>query len=287
VKHDECNRTRGASTFAKVSHDDRDRLVSRLVLNSVADDPAWPVACRQIGLGDPAHQLLAQAAVFDQGLDRDDRQPVLAADRMQPITAGDAGAIEDLAEDSRRRQSSHPYQVDRRFGMASPSEHAPLLGDQGKEMARPGQILRHGCGINDGSNRPRPLFGTDAGVTRSMVHGNRVRGLVRGRIPIHHRGKMKPGRDLRQDRHAYKPASVRDHKLDHFGRNLVGGRDKIPLVFAVFVVNDDDDPPFPQCLEGVVNLREFIVHGQFLTSKRRYCIELHSTQSGNSRRGPP
>ena len=136
-------------------------------------------------------------------------------------------------------------------------------------MARPGQILGRGCGVNDGPNRPRPLLGTDARVTRLVVHRDRVRGLVRGRIPIHHRGKMKPGSDFRQNRHAYKTASVRDHELDHFGRDLVGGRDKIPLVFAVLVVNDDDDPPFPQCLECVVNLREFIVHGRFLTSKRR------------------
>ena len=60
------------------------------------------------------------------------------------------------------------------------------------------------------------------------------------------------------------PPPVRDHELDRLGRDLLGRRDEVALVLPVFIVDDDDDPPFPQGLERVVDLREFIVHGGFL-----------------------
>lgn len=96
-----------------------------------------------------------------------------------------------------------------------------------------------------------------------MIDGHCVRRLVRSRIAVDHRPKMKPRSNFRQYRHAYQTAAVRDHELDHLGRDLLGRRDKIALIFAVFVVDDDDNPPFPERLECVVNLREFIMHGRF------------------------
>ena len=122
----------------QVAHDDGDRLVARLVLNPVADDPARAVTRRQIGFGDPVNQLFTQAAVLDQRLDRDDRQPVLARDRMKPIAAGDAGAVEHLAEDARRRQARQSSQVNGRLGMPGPAKHAAILGHQAETGGRDG-----------------------------------------------------------------------------------------------------------------------------------------------------
>ena len=101
-----------------------------------------------------------------------------------------------------------------------------------------------------------------------VIDRHRVRRLVRGRVAVDHRAELEPSRDLGQDRHAHQPAPVRDHELDRLGRDLVGRRDEVSFVLPVFIVNDDDDPPFAQGLEGIVDLREFIVHGRFLNWSR-------------------
>ena len=46
------------------------------------------------------------------------------------------------------------------------------------------------------------------------------------------------------------------------GVTLLGRRDEIALVLPVLIVDDDDDPPFAEGLQGVVDLRELIMHGR-------------------------
>ena len=87
----------------EVAHDDRDRLVARLVLDPVADDPPPAVAGGQLGLGHPVDQLLAAAPVADQHLDRDDRQAELGGDLVELLAAGDVDPVEDLDQDAGRR----------------------------------------------------------------------------------------------------------------------------------------------------------------------------------------
>ena len=192
---------------------------------------------------------------------------MLAGDLVQPLAAGHAGAVEDLAEDAGRRQAGQPRQVDRRLGMAGAAEHAPLLGHQREQMAGPDQVVRPGRRVDDRPHRPRPLLGADARAARRVIDRHRVRRLVRGRVAVDHRAELKPRGDLGQDRHAQQPPPVRDHELDRLGRDLLGRRDEIPLVLPVLIVDDDDDPPFAQGLERFVDLREFIVHGRFLSSE--------------------
>ena len=133
-------------------------------------------------------------------------------------------------------------------------------------MAGPHQVVRPRRRVDDRPDRPRPLLGADARAARLVIDRHRVRRLVRGGVAIDHRAELEPRGDLGQDRHAQQPAPVRDHELDRLGRDLLGRRDEVALVLPVLVVNDNDDPPFPQRLERVVDLREFIMHGRFLIS---------------------
>ena len=78
---------------------------------------------------------------------------------------------------------------------------------------------------------------------------------------------MQPSGHLRQDRHAHLPSPMRDHELDQLGRDLLSRRDEIPLVLTVLVVNHNDDTSFPEGLERIVDLREFLIHGRFLSTR--------------------
>ena len=261
----------------------RDRLVARLVLDAVADDPAVAVAGRQVGLGGAMHQLLAQAAVLDQGLDRDDRQAVLAGDRVQLLASGHADAVGDLAEHAGGRQAGQPGQVDRGLGMPGAAEHAPFLGHQRKQVAGPDEVAGLGRRVDDRPDRPRPLLGADARPARAVVHRHGVRRLVRGRVVVDHRAQLEPVGHLGQDRHAQLPAAVRDHELDDLGRDLLGRRDEVSLVLAVLVVDDDDDPPFLQGLERVLDLGIFLTHWLVLIWIIRRALAWSEPDRGNRR----
>ncbi len=184
---------------------------------------------------------------------------------MQLFATGHARTIQDFAEDAGGCQAGQPGQIHRGLGMPGATEYTPLLGHQGKQVAGTDQVLGLGRRVDDRLDRPSTLAGADPRSAGDVVHRNRVRCLMRGRVAVDHRPEMESSGDLGQDWHAQEPASMRDHELDHLGRDHLGRRDKISLVFPVFVIHDDDDPPFLQGLERVVDSREFIVHRRFLT----------------------
>ena len=162
MKQDEWIRTSGAGDRLEVAHHDRDRLVARLVLDPVADDPPPAVAGGQLGLAGAVDQLLAAASVADQHLDRDDRQAERRGDLVELLAAGDVDAVEDLAEDAGRLQAGEPGEVDRRLGVAGPAEDAPFPRDQREQVAGPDQVVGPGGRVDDRPDRPRPLLGADA-----------------------------------------------------------------------------------------------------------------------------
>ena len=142
----------GGGDRLEVPHDEDDRVVSRFVIDLVADDPTAAVARRQLGLGDAMDELLAPPAVLDQCLDREDRQAELGRQFVQPLAAGAAGAVEDLADHPGRLHPGEREEVHRRLGVACPAEDAPLLGDQRMDVAGTTQV---GRGASFGSRTPR------------------------------------------------------------------------------------------------------------------------------------
>ena len=92
-------------------------------------------------------ELLAAPAVLDQGLDREDRQVELGGQRVEPLAAGAARAVEDLADDADGLQAGEREQVDRRLGVPGAAEDAALLRDQrGRGPAGRGPGLGGGVG---------------------------------------------------------------------------------------------------------------------------------------------
>jgi hypothetical protein len=185
---------------------------------------------------------------------------VLARDRIQPVAAGHAGPVQDLAENSRRGQAREPCEVDGRLGVPRPSQHPPFLGHERKQVPRPLQVIRFGRGVDDGPHRSRPLFGADARVARPVVDRHRVGRFVSRRIAVHHGPQMESRGNFGQDRHAHQPPPVGDHELNHLGSDHLGRGNKVTFVLAVFVVDDDDDPPCSQGLECLVDLGKLFVH---------------------------
>ncbi len=248
----------------EVAHDDGDRLVARLVLDAVADDPAAAVARRQIGLGDAVTSFSRRRRYLISDSIETIGSPCSRAIACSRSRLATPRAVEDLAQDA-GRASSRPAGPGRpspryaRRGGARPPPWPPAGNRWPGRTRSSGRVAGSMIArtVRARSSALMPVRHDD------VIDRHRVRRLVRGRIAVDHRAEMKPRGNFGQDRHAHQPAAVRDHELDRLGRDLLGRRDKIALVLPVFVVDDDDDPPFPEGLEGVVDLREFIVHGRF------------------------
>ena len=80
----------------QVAQDDRDRLLL-LVPDAVGDDPPGPESRGQIRVGQPIDELLAQPAMANQLLDRNDLQLELLGQGVKLLSGGAAAVgVEDF-----------------------------------------------------------------------------------------------------------------------------------------------------------------------------------------------
>ena len=124
-------------------------------LEHVAGEVA--VAGRDARLGDPAHQLLAVAAVADEVGDRDELQAVLRGERLEPRHARHgAVVVDDLGQHPGRLQPGQAGEVDRGLGVAGALEHAALAVAQREDVAGPGEVFGPGGVVEDARARSWP-----------------------------------------------------------------------------------------------------------------------------------
>src|SRR6202453_2896356 len=108
--------------------------------------------------GDPLDQLLARLPIGDEIRDRNALDLVLIGEGLD-LGSDHHGAvvIGELADHGDRRQARKLAKVDGGLGMAGAHEHAPILGDKGKDMAGTDEVARAHIAIGEGAHRIRAL----------------------------------------------------------------------------------------------------------------------------------
>ena len=81
------------------------------------------------------------------------------------------------------------------------------------------------------------------------AHGERG-GLILG-VAIGHLRQAELIATVAGERETDEPAPMQGHEVDHLGRDQLGGANEVALVFAVFVVRDDDDLAVLQVFDGL------------------------------------
>jgi len=245
-----------------VSHHQHDRLLG-LELHPVGHDPEASPPGRQVGLGDPLHEVFPGPTMANELLDRDDLQAMPGGEREQAFAVGPvAGIIEDLADHPGRRPAGEPREVDRRLGVARAAEHAALLGHEGKEVSRADEVGRRARRVEDGGDGRRPLRGGDAGLRRPVVDGHGEGGAERGGVGRHHHREVEPPGHVGQDRHADLAAALANHEVHHLGGGGVGRADEVAFVLAILVVGHDHHLPAGDRGDGGFDGREAGGHGR-------------------------
>ena len=108
---------------------------------------------------------------------------------------------------------------------------------------------------------------------RAVVDRHGVVRAQRGRVGLDHRRQLEPLAHVGQDRHAELPPAVRDHEVDDLRRHLLGGADEVAFVLAVFGVDDHDDAPAVDGVDGFFDRGKLRGHRRFAAVASRLAPE--------------
>jgi len=139
-----------------------------------------------------------------------------------------------------------------------PAPVAALFGPQREDVPGARKVVRPRLGIHRRQNRPCPVGGGDTrrdahpGIDRLAKRRPEIRSIVR-----RHERQSQGVASLRCQRQADQSPTVSRHKINDFGRDLLGCEGEVAFVFAVFVVDDDQHAPGARLFKGFRDGREW------------------------------
>jgi hypothetical protein len=182
-------------------------------------------------------------AVANQLLDTDDAQVVLRRHDLEFGKPGHAPVfVHDFYNNSGWTASCKTSQVNGRFGMPCAAKYATRASAQWEYVPRPAKVRTDRIGVGQGIDGFGAILGgyssTNSMAFKVYAHGKC--GLVGVCIALNHGMQVELVAALVHEWNAYESSCVRGHEVDGFGAYSLCQGHKVALVFAVFVVNDND-----------------------------------------------
>jgi hypothetical protein len=223
------------------THDKGYVLLTRYTV-SVAVNAEFARFGGQGGTGNLLDQVFVPHAIGDEVGDSENAETVLASELLQPRQTGHlAVVVHDLAQDTRRSETSHSRKVDRSFGVARALQDSPSACAKGKHVAGFLKIARLGFRIDHRPHCRCTVVGGDAGGDSLFCLDADREGCAVGRgVLLHHQREFELVAALTSDRHANQTTAEAGHEIDRIRSHFVGGEDQIALVLTFGVVDDDD-----------------------------------------------
>jgi hypothetical protein len=199
--------------------------------------------------------------VLDQVGDGAYLQAVLGREQQQVGQAGHGAVVlHDLADHGGRRAAGHAGQVAAGFGMAGAHQHAAVHRLQREDVARLHQVADRGVFGDGGLHGAGAVGGGDAGghALGGLDGDGEGRGMF-GAVAGRHGRQLQQLAALAGQGQADQAAAEAGHEVDGLGRDVVGRQDQVALVFAVFLVDQDDHAAGAHVGNDVFNRREMAV----------------------------
>ena len=244
----------------EISVDNRYRL-ARLILNAVCINTAQTVFCRQISVGDAFDDFFTLTTVLNQFLHRDNLQLELVRHFYQRVAFGAIpSVVQDFGEETGGEEPRESAEIDGRFRMTRAAQNAALFGFKGEDMAGTRKIGRLRLRIGERTDRHRFFRRRDSRFCVDMIDGDGERRAKTRGVMLNHLRQFESPTCFREQRNARLTATVPQHKIDVFRRNFFRGADEVALVFAVFVVDDDDDFALFERVDRFFDRIELVFH---------------------------
>ena len=207
----------------------------------------------QIGDGHLFDQLFGPVAMGDKFGNRQYGQTMSGGKALQIRASRHLPVIpHDLANCGGRLQASKSHQVDPAFGMTVAHENATLCRAQRKDVSRRDNVSGPGFGIHSSQNRARPIMRRYAGgYARMRLDRNRERRCPAALIAVRHGRQLQPVDLLTTQRQTDQAPPIGGHEVYSFRSRKLPSNNEIPLVFAVFVINQDHHSPLAKLAQGL------------------------------------
>ena len=126
--------------------------------------------------------------------------------------------------------------------MAGACQHTPILRIERIDVAGAAEILGFAGGVGKGADRGGAVVAAYArGAAFEQVDGDGKRSAEHTGIGLHLMLQFELAATLVGDGCAKHAAPATQHEIDGLGGGEFGGHDEVALVFAVFIVNHDDE----------------------------------------------
>ena len=171
---------------------------------------------------------------------------------------GPVRVLHDLAQNPRGSASSHARQVQRRLGVTRALQHATLAVAKREDVTRTHEVVLVRVRVTEIARWSRAVPRGDPGGGRLEIHADGESGLhgVLVLLAGDHEGEVETVREVVLDGDADEAAVVVCGEVNDFLGRSCRRADKVALVLAVLVVEDDDELTGGDVREGFLDGRE-------------------------------
>jgi hypothetical protein len=197
-------------------------------------------------------------AIGDQVADRADLEPVQLGEGDEVVQPRHGAVLaHDLADHSGRIETGEPGDIDSGLGMTGTHQHPALPRHQRKHMARRDNMVRAlGRVDRDGDGAGAIGRGNAGGHALLGFDRNGEGSLVAGAILARHQWQAELVDARLAERQANQTAAVLGHEVDRVRRRHLRRNDEIPLIFPVFVVDEDEHAAVSRFVDQLLGGRQ-------------------------------
>ena len=169
---------------------------------------------------------------------------------------------DDLADHAGGDQSCQTGDVHRGFGVTRAHQRATLTGEQREDVAGGGDVVTRRIRVDRARNRQRTVGGRNAGCNPfAGFDGDGEGGLVPGAVGLAHQRQCQLLHLAAFHRQTDQAARMADHEVDLLGGGKLRRDDQITLVFAVFVIDQNEHPPRARFRNQIFGRSEVFAEG--------------------------
>ena len=149
--------------------------------------------------------------------------------------------VEDFDEASHGLETSHTRQIYRSFGVSSACQHTAVLGVERIDVSRAAKPFGTSFGISQSTHSGCAVVGGNAcGAAFEEVDRHGERRAEHGSVALHLVFEVKLSATLFSDWGAKHATSLLEHVVDLFGRDEFRSSDEVALIFAIFIIDNDE-----------------------------------------------
>ena len=220
-------------------------------------------------LAEAFDQVVVAHPVGDEIADRADLEVMLAGEGDQVVEPGHRPVlVHDLADHARGVEPGEARNVDRRLGVPGAHQRAAIARHQREDVSGRDEIIRALGRIDRDRDGARAVSRRNTGGHAFLrLDRDREGGLHRFLVVAAHGREAEVIDAVLGEREADQPAPMSGHEVDRLRGGHLRGDDKVALVLAVLIIDEDVHPPVARLVDDFINCGK---NGPFIVGIKKH-----------------